>query len=139
MTAPLKSIEGAGDIEAAMAGIGRAARAAARLLALAPAAQKNQALAAMAATVRAQTDAILAANAEDLADSRASGMSEAFLDRLALDAARVEAMAKGIEAVAALKDPVGSVTDSWKRPNGMTIERVRVPLGVIGIVYESRP
>ena len=139
MTAPLKSIEGTGDIEAAMAGIGRAARAAARLLALAPAAQKNQALAAMAATVRAQTDAILAANAEDLADSRASGMSEAFLDRLALDAARVEAMAKGIEAVAALKDPVGSVTDSWKRPNGMTIERVRVPLGVIGIVYESRP
>jgi glutamate-5-semialdehyde dehydrogenase len=93
----------------------------------------------MAAALRAQNAAILAANAEDLAEARSAGLSGAILDRLALDAARVEAMAQGIETVAALKDPVGQVTESWTRPNGMTIERVRVPLGVIGIVYESRP
>ena len=93
----------------------------------------------MAAALRAQNAAILAANAEDLAEARGAGLSGAILDRLALDAARVEAMAQGIETVAALKDPVGQVTESWTRPNGMTIERVRVPLGVIGIIYESRP
>ena len=139
MTAPLKSIEGTGDIAAAMADIGHSARAAARLLALAPTAQKDKALKAMAAALRAQNAAILAANAEDLAEARSAGLSGAILDRLALDAARVEAMAQGIDTVAALKDPVGQVTESWTRPNGMTIERVRVPLGVIGIVYESRP
>jgi glutamate-5-semialdehyde dehydrogenase len=139
MSAPLKSIEGTGDIAAAMAEIGRSARAAARTLALAPAAQKDEALGAMAGAVRAQSARILAANAEDVAEAKASGMTPAFLDRLTLNAARVEAVATAIEAVRALKDPVGSVTESWKRPNGMTIERVRVPLGVIGIVYESRP
>jgi glutamate-5-semialdehyde dehydrogenase len=139
MSAPLKSIEGTGDIAAAMAEIGRQARAAARSLALAPATQKDKALAAMAAAVRAQSARILAANAEDVAEARASGMTGAFLDRLTLDASRVEAIAAAIDAVRALKDPVGTVTESWKRPNGMTIERVRVPLGVIGIVYESRP
>ncbi len=139
MTAPLKSIEGAGDIAAAMADIGRNARSAARVLALAPAAQKNQALAAMAAAIRAETPAILAANAEDIAEARATGMSGAFLDRLMLDEARVEAMATGVEVIGRLKDPVGTVMDAWTRPNGMTIERVRVPLGVIGIIYESRP
>ncbi len=139
MTAPLKSIEGAGDIAAAMADIGRNARSAARVLALATAAQKNQALEAMAAAIRAQTPAILAANAEDIAEARASGMSGAFLDRLMLDEARVEAMATGVEVIGRLKDPVGTVMDAWTRPNGMTIERVRVPLGVIGIIYESRP
>ncbi|HEY4140963.1 MAG TPA: glutamate-5-semialdehyde dehydrogenase [Pseudolabrys sp.] len=141
MTAPLKSIEGTGDqsMAAAMAEIGRAARAAARVLALAPPAQKDRALDLMAAAVRAQKAGILSANADDLADARAAGLSSAAIDRLALDDKRVEGIAEAIEIVRALKDPVGAVTESWTRPNGMTIERVRVPLGVIGIIYESRP
>ena len=139
MSAPLKRIEGTGDIAATMADIGRAARAAARTLALASTAQKDRALAAMAAAVRAQAPRIFAANAEDLAEAKASGMTGAFLDRLTLDAKRIEGIAEAIDAVRALKDPVGAVTESWTRPNGMTIERVRVPLGVIGIIYESRP
>ena len=139
MSAPLKSIEGTGDIAAAMAEIGRRARAAARVLALASTAQKDRALALMAAAIRAQTPQILAANAEDTAEAQAGGVTGAFLDRLSLDAGRVEAMAAGIDAVRALKDPVGAVTESWTRPNSMRIERVSVPLGVIGIVYESRP
>jgi glutamate-5-semialdehyde dehydrogenase len=139
MSAPLKSIEGTGDIAACMAEIGRQARLAARALALAPAAQKHRALERMAAAVREQKSRILAANGEDIAEARGSGMTGAFLDRLSLDAARVEAIAAAIDAVRALKDPVGVVTESWTRPNGMSIERVRVPLGVIGIVYESRP
>ncbi len=139
MSAPLKSIEGTGDIAALLDGIGRQARAAARVLALAPAAQKDRALKLMAGAVRAQKARILAANAEDIAEARASGMTGAFLDRLLLDPGRVEAIAAAIDAVRALHDPVGAVTESWTRPNGMRIERVRVPLGVIGIVYESRP
>jgi glutamate-5-semialdehyde dehydrogenase len=139
MTAPLKTIEGTGDIVAIMRGIGQRARAAARVLALAPAEQKNRALTAMAAAIRAHRAAIQTANGEDAAAARAGSATKAFIDRLALDAARIEAMAASIEAVAALKDPVGIVTESWTRPNGMTIERVRVPLGVIGIIYESRP
>ena len=139
MSAPLKSIDGTGDIAALLDGIGRHARAAAHVLALAPAAQKDRALELMAAAIRAQKARILAANAEDIADARASSMSGALLDRLMLDAGRVEAMAAGIDAVRALHDPVGVITESWTRPNGMLIERVRVPLGVIGIVYESRP
>jgi glutamate-5-semialdehyde dehydrogenase len=139
MSAPLKSIEGTGDIAACMAEIGRQARLAARALALAPAAQKDRALERMAAAVREQKSRILTANGEDIAEARGSGMIGAFLDRLSLDAARVEAIAAAIDAVRALKDPVGIVTESWTRPNGMSIERVRVPLGVIGIVYESRP
>ena len=142
MTAPLKSIDGTGDSAALakmMGGIGRDARAAARVLALAPAAQKNRALSAMAANIRAGKAAILSANAEDIAAAQASGMTGALLDRLRLDDGKIEGIAKGIETVAALNDPVGHVTESWTRPNGMTIERVRVPLGVIGIIYESRP
>ena len=139
MSAPLKSIEGSSDIAAAMGEIGRRARAAARALALAPPDQKNRALGAMAAAVRAQTSLILTANAEDMAEARAAGVTGAFLDRLALDAARVDAIAAGIDAVRNLKDPVGTVMESWTRPNGMRIERLRVPLGVIGIIYESRP
>ena len=139
MSAPLKSIEGTGDIAALMAEIGRQARTAARTLALASTAQKDRALQLMADAVRAENARILAANAEDIAEARASGVTGAFLDRLSLDAARVEAIAAAIDAVRALKDPVGVVTESWTRPNGMTIERVRVPLGVIGIIYESRP
>jgi glutamate-5-semialdehyde dehydrogenase len=139
MSAPLKSIEGTGDIVAAMGEIGRQARATARTLALASTAQKDRALELMAGAIRGQKSRILAANAEDIAEARGSGMTGAFLDRLSLDAARVEAIAAAIDAVRALHDPVGVVTDSWTRPNGMTIERVRVPLGVIGIIYESRP
>ncbi|MGB8069579.1 MAG: glutamate-5-semialdehyde dehydrogenase, partial [Pseudolabrys sp.] len=93
----------------------------------------------MAAAVRAQAGAILAANAEDVAEAKAAGVTGAFLDRLSLDTGRVEAIAAGIEVVRALKDPVGVVTESWTRPNGLRVERVRVPLGVIGIIYESRP
>ena len=139
MAAPLKSIEGTGDLAAIMAAIGRDARAAARTLALASAEQKDRALTAMAAAVRAQKTQVLAANAEDINEARAAGLSGAFLDRLALDDKRVEAIATGIEVVRAQTDPVGAVTETWTRPNGMTIERVRVPLGVIAIIYESRP
>ena len=139
MTAPLKTIEGSGDIADVMRALGRGARAAARALALAAPAQKNIALAAMAEAVRKEAPAILAANAEDVAEARAETASAAFLDRLTLDDARVKAMADGIDVVRGLPDPVGTVTESWTRPNGMTIERVRVPLGVVGIIYESRP
>jgi glutamate-5-semialdehyde dehydrogenase len=139
MTAPLKSIEGTGDLASAMAAIGHKARAAARVLALAPAAQKADALGRMAAALRASGAAILAANKDDLADAQKSGISGAFLDRLTLNDSRIEAMAAGIEVIRDLADPVGTVMDVWTRPNGLRIERVRVPLGVVGIVYESRP
>lgn len=139
MTAPLKSIEGSADIAGVMADIGRGARAAARALALASSERKTRALQNMSAAVRAQVSSILAANAEDVAEARAAGLAGAFLDRLSLDEARVEAIAAGIDVVGTLKDPVGAVTESWTRPNGLRIERVRVPLGVVGIIYESRP
>ena len=139
MSAPLKSVEGAGDLASVMAGIGRDARAAARVLALAPAAQKSEALARMAAALRADAKRILAANADDLAEAQKNGVFSAFLDRLTLSDSRIEAMASGIEVIRDLADPVGTVMDDWTRPNGLEIERVRVPLGVVGIVYESRP
>jgi glutamate-5-semialdehyde dehydrogenase len=139
MYAPLKAVGNAGNLEAAMRGIGRDARVAARVLALAPAAQKNRALAAMAAAVRRSRPAILAANAEDVAEAKSAGATAAFLDRLTLDPKRIEAMAAGLDVVRRLKDPVGAVMASWRRPNGMRIERVRVPLGVVGVIYESRP
>ncbi len=133
MTAPLKTVEGS-DIAGLMQAIGRRARDAARALALAPTAQKDAALAGTAAAIRARKDDILAANAQDLADANASGSSAAFLDRLALDDQRVATMAAGLDVVRALPDPVGAVSERWTRPNGMTIERVRVPLGVVGII-----
>jgi glutamate-5-semialdehyde dehydrogenase len=139
MSTALKSVDGSADLAQQMAEIGRAARAAARVLALAPATQKNQALSAMAAAIRADKAQILKANAEDLAAAKKTGMTGAFLDRLKLDAAKIDGIAAGIEVVRDLKDPVGAVTESWTRPNGLRIERVRVPLGVIGIIYESRP
>lgn len=139
MSVPLQSIERTRDIAAVMADLGRAARAVARTLALASTQQKNEALRAMARALRAETETLLKANAEDVAEARAAKMSSAFVDRLLLDPARIDTMARGIEVVAGLDDPVGQITDSWTRPNGMTIERVRVPLGVIGIIYESRP
>jgi glutamate-5-semialdehyde dehydrogenase len=138
MNAPLKSIEGIG-IAAAMADLGRKARGAARALALSPAAQRDTALGAMAQAIRDNEAAILSANAEDVAEAKSNGTTTAFLDRLSLDAKRVAGMADGIAIVRDLADPVGAVMASWTRPNGMTIERVRVPLGVIGVIYESRP
>ncbi len=137
MTVPLKAMET--DIAATMRGIGQRARAAARVLALAPTTKKNDALDAMAKAIRTHARNILAANAEDVAEAERAGATAALLDRLTLTEARIEAMAAGLEAVRALPDPVGSVTECWTRPNGMTIERVRVPLGVIGVIYESRP
>ncbi|HQS50189.1 MAG TPA: gamma-glutamyl-phosphate reductase, partial [Xanthobacteraceae bacterium] len=119
--------------------MGKRARAAARILAVADAETKSRALLAAARAIRAATPEILAANADDLVRARADGMSAAFQDRLALTEARIEAIAAGIEAVAALPDPVGKVTERWTRPNGLIIERVRTPLGVIGVIYESRP
>jgi len=139
MTAPFKAIESATTCAGMMHDLGRRAKQAARVLALAPTRQKDEALAAMVDQCRAHSGAILAANAQDLAEARGTGASTAFLDRLALDDRRVSAMAEGIDVVRDLDDPVGKVMQRWKRPNGMTIERVRVPLGVIGIIYESRP
>jgi glutamate-5-semialdehyde dehydrogenase len=128
-----------GDIPALMAGIGQAARAAARELAQVPTARKNAALVAAAAALRAKAEDIKAANAIDMTAGRAKNLTPALLDRLALDDMRIEAMAKGLEDIAALKDPVGEIMASWTRPNGLKIERVRTPLGVVGIIYESRP
>jgi glutamate-5-semialdehyde dehydrogenase len=119
--------------------MGRGARAAARILALAPTAQKDGALAQMGQALRDHEADILAANAADVADAKAGGATAAFIDRLALDRKRIAAMAEGLDVVRALPDPVGAVMESWTRPNGMQIERVRVPLGVVGVIYESRP
>src|SRR5437868_5087078 len=138
MAAPLKTVEGS-NIAALMHEIGQRAKSAARVLALAPTAQKDRALAAMAAAIRTRQAEILAANAKDVAEAKAAGATAAFLDRLALDERRIAAMADALDVVRALTDPVGAVTERWTRPNGMTIERVRVPIGVIGIIYESRP
>jgi glutamate-5-semialdehyde dehydrogenase len=139
MTASLKAIDGSAELATLMHDLGRSARAAARVLAQATPEQKNRALEAMERAIRAGANAILAANAEDVADAKASGANSAFLDRLTLTPARVEAMAEGIAVVRGIPDPVGAVTESWQRPNGMTIERVRVPLGVVAVIYESRP
>jgi len=139
MNAPLKAVSSSGRLEDTMRSLGREARKAARALALAPASQKNQALAAMAKAIRSTRAAILAANEEDRAEAASSGASAAFLDRLMLDSARVESMAAGLDVIRKLKDPVGNVMASWRRPNGMRIQRVRVPLGVVGVIYESRP
>jgi glutamate-5-semialdehyde dehydrogenase len=140
MAAPLKAVDGDADLQALMTDLASHARAAARVLGLALPEQKNRALEAMARAIRANSDAILAANAEDVTDARASGnATSAFIDRLTLTPARVEAMAEGIGVVRDISDPVGIVTESWQRPNGMTIERVRVPLGVVGVIFESRP
>lgn len=122
-----------------LAALGRSARTAAQTLAVTPTAAKAAALRAAAAAIRAEADVILAANAQDIAAAEANGLSGAMLDRLRLDPARLAAMAAGVEAVAALPDPVGDVIDRSERPNGLTLTRVRVPIGVIGIIYESRP
>lgn len=127
------------DVAAIMREIGVKARKAATTLANASPKQKDAALLAAAMCVRANVDDILAANELDVADAKKNGLTPAMIDRLTLDAKRVEAIAKAIEDIAALPDPVGSKMTEWDRPNGLHIERVRVPLGVIGIIYESRP
>jgi glutamate-5-semialdehyde dehydrogenase len=119
--------------------LGQAARTAARVLALAPPEQKNQALMAMAAKIRRSAADILYENRRDLDNAAAKDLKGSFVDRLTLNEARLEAMAKGLEEIAALPDPVGQVMSAWTRPNGLEISRVRVPIGVIGIIYESRP
>jgi glutamate-5-semialdehyde dehydrogenase len=128
-----------GELAVLMDGIGREAAAAARVLAQAGTSAKDAALRAASGELRARCSEILDRNAEDVADARKASLSAALIDRLALDRSRVEAMARGIEEVAVLGDPIGTVTAEWRRPNGLVIQRVRVPLGVIGIVYESRP
>lgn len=127
------------EIHAAIEQMGRQARAAAYQLAQLSAEQKSSILRAMAVGVRAKATEIIAANAEDLARGEERGLTKAMLDRLRLDETRVEAIASGIEQVASLPDPVGQVLDQWARPNGIRIEQIRVPIGTIGIIYESRP
>ncbi|MEK4034057.1 glutamate-5-semialdehyde dehydrogenase [Methylocystis sp. IM3] len=126
-------------LEASLVALGRAARKAARAVALAPAEARNEALRVAAAEIRRQGETILAANALDVADAKARGTVGSFIDRLTLDPGRVEAIARGVEEIAALPDPVGRVLARFERPNGLIIERVATPLGVIGVIYESRP
>ncbi len=127
------------DVDTLMKGIGDRARAAAKTLANAFTEAKNAALRAAAAALREREADILAANAEDIAGMVAGGSTKALIDRGMLDHARVEAIAKSLEDIVALPDPVGSVIAEWDRPNGLHIERVRTPIGVIGIIFESRP
>ena len=139
MSAAVQMLESDAQVRAAMRAIGAEARLAARILANAPAEQKNHALACGARNLRQSSADILAANARDLDVGKAKGLTGAFLDRLALDDGRIEAIARGLEEVAALPDPVGRVLATFTRPNGLVIERVATPLGVVGVIYESRP
>ena len=127
------------DIQMLITDMAARARTASRRLAAMTSDQKSRALLAAAAAIREASDAIVAANAEDMVAAQASGLSGALLDRLRLDASRVEATAAGVEAVARLDDPVGKVIERVDRPNGLVLTRVRIPIGVIGIIYESRP
>ena len=127
------------SVESIMAELGAQARSASRILATASTQSKNRALVAMAKSLRAEKENILAANARDVERMNANGVTGAFVDRGTLTDDRIEAMAQGIEEIAALDDPVGKVINAWERPNALQIERVRTPLGVIGIIYESRP
>ena len=126
-------------IEESILQMGRQARAAAYRLAQLSSDEKNAILRAMASSIRANAATLMQANDKDLAAGVEKGLSAAMLDRLRLDEARIEAMAAGIDQVATLPDPVGQVMDAWERPNGIRIEQVRVPIGTIGIIYESRP
>ena len=128
-----------GELARVMAQLGQSAAACRTTLAQSTGQQRNAALVAAAARIRASSAAILAANTRDMEAARARNLSAALLDRLQLNESRVEAMARGLEDIVALADPVGTVIAEWARPNGLVIQRVRVPLGVIGIIYESRP
>lgn len=135
----LTKADTANDIAAVMAEVGRKARAAAAPLSIATTEQKNKALIAAAEAMLEARAEILEANRLDLANAEKNGMAASFVDRLTLDDSRIDAIADGIRAIAALPDPVGEVIAEWDRPNGLHIERVRTPLGVIGVIYESRP
>ncbi len=135
----LKLVELSDDIPALMASLGRAARQAAHRLSLASTQAKNKALLVAAQRIRERAGDILTANARDMAEARGKAVTPAFLDRLALDEKRIAAMAKGLEDIAALPDPVGRLLARFTRPNGLVIERVATPLGVIGVIFESRP
>ena len=134
-----ESADSGASIAEIMNGLGCAAREAAPHLALAPTAKKNDALAAAARVIRERASSIIEANTKDVSAAREAQLSNAMLDRLRLDAGRVEAMARGLDDVTRLPDPIGTVIAEWERPNGLRIARVRVPLGAIGIIYESRP
>ena len=127
------------DVGQTMEQLGRAALAASSVLALASTQQKNDALAAAAKAIRERAGDILTANAQDMAAARERSLSSALLDRLLLDEQRVAGIAHALEEIIALPDPIGTIAAEWERPNGLRIQRVRVPLGVIGIIYESRP
>jgi glutamate-5-semialdehyde dehydrogenase len=127
------------DLRTEMLRIGAAARSAAQILRDAPAATRTAALAAMAARLRSAAPAILTANAADVAAAKADDRAESFIDRLALDEKRLEGVARGLDETAAFPDPVGAIMAEWTRPNGLRMSRVRTPIGVIGIIFESRP
>src|SRR5438874_10835984 len=127
------------DLQGEILDFGKRAREAARVLARMSTEQKNEALRAMADELCAKTETILEANGRDLETAKADGLSSAMIDRLTLNPKRIRGMAEGIRQVAQLEDPVGKVIAEWTRPNGLRISKVRVPIGVIGIIYESRP
>jgi glutamate-5-semialdehyde dehydrogenase len=139
MAESLRAVAEGDELEALMLDIGRRARGAARSLALASADARNAALRSAASALRDASDAILSANAADVADAEMRGISPAFIDRLRLDPGRVAAIAGAVEEVAELPDPVGRVLATWTRPNGLVFERIATPLGVIGVIFESRP
>jgi glutamate-5-semialdehyde dehydrogenase len=139
LNAPGAASVGEADVPALMREIGRRARAAARRVALASAEDKNAALRAMAARIRARADAILTANEQDLVEAKAKGQPGSFIDRLMLNPERLEAIAAAVDSIADLPDPVGRVLARFERPNGLEIDRVATPLGVVGVIFESRP
>ncbi len=136
---PDQAVKHSQSVDALMMNIGAQAKAASRPLSIASTAQKNRALLAMASAIDASVDRILDANKKDVAAAEQAGVAGSFIDRLKLDPSRISSISEGIRAIAELADPVGEMIASWDRPNGLKIERVRTPLGVIGVIYESRP
>ncbi|KQR36846.1 gamma-glutamyl phosphate reductase [Rhizobium sp. Leaf155] len=136
---PDQAVKQSQSVDALMMNIGAQAKAASRPLSIASTAQKNRALLAMASAIDASVDRILDANRQDVAAAEQAGVAGSFIDRLKLDPSRIAGISEGIRAIANLADPVGEVIAAWDRPNGLKIERVRTPLGVIGVIYESRP
>ncbi|WP_296019224.1 glutamate-5-semialdehyde dehydrogenase [uncultured Agrobacterium sp.] len=136
---PDQAVKHSQSVDALMMNIGAQAKAASRPLSIASTAQKNRALLAMASAIDASVDRILDANKKDVAAAEQAGVTGSFIDRLKLDPSRISSISEGIRAIAELADPVGEVIAAWDRPNGLKIERVRTPLGVIGVIYESRP
>jgi len=136
---PDQAVKQSQSVDALMMNIGAQAKAASRPLSIASTAQKNRALLAMASAIDASVDRILDANRQDVAAAEQAGVAGSFIDRLKLDPSRIAGISEGIRAIANLADPVGEVMAAWDRPNGLKIERVRTPLGVIGVIYESRP